>query len=457
MGTKRVSFGRGVVVSGLLAALVLMVSQGWGAILFQEPFNTDTANTAETAAVYTNFNVTGTGNAYVSSGILYFSLINAGNTMTTKVGFPGDILIQLGVGKNPGGGSANVGLTIGANRLVFHPGYSGGAFRVEGPGGFGNQNMGFTPAAGPLHPLEVAVDSVNKQFTIAVTNASNPDQVYVARFTNAGYVPGTTGLGPTRSSGGGTDEVGLYDNLVVSELKPAMASTLWAQKIAASNPLNWYRLNEVGSAIAVDLGSAALHGVYRNGTLRGQAGVPEIADLAARFDGVDDQVWLGGAALSGQWSAEFILKHVAVEDAGSLIRSAAGALRLDQWQNTGRVGYTAFGVADYLVNPPLSVPLGEWCDLVFLGDPASGIQVYLNGALAASNPNYIPLPRDVIGGPDTANMILDEVVIYDRLLSLLEIREHAAANNLAIPEPASLALLAIGLTAIARRRATTRT
>ncbi len=449
MESQRTGFVKGLALVACLVALALAMPQARAGILFQEPFNTDTANTAETAAVYTNFNVTGSGNAYVSGGILYFSLPSAGNTMTTKFGFPGDLLIQLEVGKNPGGGSANVGLTIGGNRLVFHPGYSGGAFRVEGAGGFGNQNMGFTPAAGILHLLEVAVNSTTKQFTIAVTNASNPNQAYAARFTNAGYTPGTTGLGPTRSSGGGTDEVGWYDDLIVAELKPAAAETAWTAAVGFSDPLHWYRFNEVGSAIAVDYGRAALHGVYQNGTLRGQAGMPETGDLAARFDGVDDRVWLGAPDLAGPWSAEFILNHVAIEDAGSLLRSATGALRLDQWQNTGRVGYTAFGVADYLVDPAVIAPLGQWVHLVYVADPASGIQVYLNGVWAASNPNYIPLPRDVIGGADTANFFLDELVIYDALLTPQEIMAHASAVG--IPEPTTLALLGLGLLALRRR------
>lgn len=433
-----------------LATLALAAASAQAAILFQENFPIDTTSTAETVAVYTNFNYSGGGNAFVSGGILNLSGTSTSNDLRTNFGFLGDLLLQLGVGKNPGGGSANVGLRVGGNRLVFHPGYTQGAFRVDGPGGFGNQNMGFTPAAGPLHQLDVALNAATGQFTIAVTNASSPDQVYRARFTNPGYVPGTTTLGPTRGSGGGTDEVGRYDNLVVSELKPAMAQTPWTAAIAQSDPLHWYRMNEVNSAIAVDWGRAALHGVYQNGTLRGQAGMPETADLAARFDGVNDQVWLGAADLGGPWSAEFILRHMGIEDAGSLLRSAGYALRLDQWQNTGRVGYTAFGVADYLVNPAVYAPLDRWAHLAFVADPTNGVQVYLNGFWAGANPNYIPLPRDVLGGGDTANFFLDEVVLYDRAITPQEIIAHASAVGL--PEPGTLILLGAGLLALARRR-----
>jgi len=85
-----------------------------------------------------------------------------------------------------------------------------------------------------------------------------------------------------------------------------------------------------------------------------------------------------------------------------------------------------------------------------VADPASGISVYLNGLLAGINPNYIPLPRTVIGGWDTANMLLDEVVLYDRALSPNEVLGHAA--GVGIPEPATFALLGFGLFALRGRR-----
>jgi len=445
MKTTRATLG----VLACLAALAWVAGPSEGAVIFQETFPTDTANTAETVATYTNFTYSGGGNAFVSSGVLNFSGTSTANNLRTVTGFVGDLLLQLDVGKNPGGSSANVGLGIGANRLVFHPGYSGGAFRVEGPGGFGNRNMGFTPAAVLLHPMDVALNAATGEFTIAVTNAANPTQVFAAKFTNAGYAPGTTTLGPTRSTGGG-NEVGLYDDLVVSELRPAMANTPWTVAVRNSDPLHWYRMNEVGTAIAVDYGRGGLNGVYRNGTLQGQPGIPFEGDLAAQFDGWNDEIWLGAPSLAGPWSAEFVLNHLGVEAAGTLIRSGAGALRLDQWHNTGEVGFTAFGVADYRLTPAVIAPLDKWVHLAFVADPVSGMQVYLNGVPAGANPNYIPLPRDLIGGGSTANMLLDELVLYDRLLTPHEILTHA--SGVGIPEPATLALLGAGLLALARSR-----
>ena len=126
-------------------------------------------------------------------------------------------------------------------------------------------------------------------------------------------------------------------------------------------------------------------------------------------------------------------------------------MRLDQWRNTGAVGFTAFGVADYRLTPDVIAPVGKWSHLAYVADPASGVTVYLNGYPVGTNPNYIPLPRGVIGGLDTANMLLDEVVLYDRVLSPNEVLGHAA--GVGIPEPATLALVGIGLLVLRRRRA----
>jgi MYXO-CTERM domain-containing protein len=394
--------------------------------------------------------VVGGGTVVVNGGVLRMTGTPLTNSMLTTTGYTGNLLIRELVGQVSGGGGSNVGLRVGGNRIVFHPNYGAvpGAFRVEGNGGFGNTSMGFVPPAGSLlNTLEVFVRGNTKKFLIAVPNYNNPDQVFYTTFTNPLYQPGIDTIGPTRNAG--ADDPGLFDNLVINQITSPGPPTLWTNAVLASAPLHWYRLNESGS-IAIDYGSGALDGIYQNGVVRGQAGIPLEGDLAARFDGVNDQVYLGGSNLSGPWSAEFVLDKVAIEDAGSLLRGPGLALRLDQWQLTGRVGYTAFGVADYLVTPAVIAPMDKWTHLAYVADPTGGIQVYLDGVLAGSNPNYIPLPRDLLGGGDTANMLLDEVVLYDRLLAPQEIMIHASAVGL--PEPGSMALLGLGLLALRRRQ-----
>jgi len=439
---------------------------------------TNAGNTASTIALrrsgpqtysgmYDNFSVSGLpvhtfdndfatqalsgGRVEAVGGVLEIQL--AGTNTYTMPGHTGDLLVSGQIGSSPGTSNTNVGMRIGANDMVFHPGHTQGAFRVEGPGGFGNTNMGFTPAGGALHDMEVAVDAATGRFTIAVANADNPDNVYVGRFTNGGYSPGSDRIGFKYGSGAGGDE-GRFDNYQVAELlKSTGGLPTWVSQIQAANPLHWYRLDETGSMIAIDSGSAAHHGVYQNGVALGATG---LAGGAAQFDGVDDQIHLGLGNLGGPWTAEFLVEKTAVEPAGSLTRSGGYALRLDQWNNTGEVGFTEFGVSDYRFTPAVSVPLGEPTHLVYVGVPGTGVSAYINGQLVGTNSAYIPLPLSTIGAGDAFNGILDEAVFYDRALGRLEVLYHAGAAGFVVPEPATLliwSLLAgLGIGAGARRR-----
>jgi hypothetical protein len=298
--------------------------------------------------------------------------------------------------------------------------------------------MNFTPAGGVLHGMEVAIDAATGRFTIAVADANNPNNVYASRFTNAAYSPGVSPIG-FRYSSGAAGDTGIFDNLTISSIDaPPVGDVEWASAVQASNPRHWYRLSETTSNIAIDSGSARQHGVYQNGVTKGLAG---LASGAVSFDGVNDQIDLGAGNLAGPWTAEFVVNKQGLEAVGALLNGPNGSLRLDQWNNTGEVGFTAFSIADYLFTPGASLTEDEFYHLVFTGDPADGLDLYLGGLLVGENANYIPLPLNLIGGPDSANMLLDEVAIYDRILSDEEIFAHAEALGLEIvPEPQSMAL-----------------
>lgn len=372
----------------------------------------------------------------------------AGTNTLTYPGHAGNLLISGKVGASPGSSSTNVGIRVGGNNMVFHPNYSvtPGAFRVEGSGGFGNQDMGFTPAGGSLHTMDVAVDAATGRFTVAVTDANNPNNTYAARFTNGTYAPGTDQVGFKHGSSG-ADE-GRFDDFQVAELLQSTdGMPSWVNAIQADNPLHWYRLDETGSKIAIDSGSAAQHGVYQNGVTQGVVGP---TNGAAQFDGINDKVSLGAGDLSGDWTAEFVVKKLGQEPAGSLLRGAVGALRLDQWNNTGEVGFTRFGVLDYRFdpNPPgdprYSAPIDQFVHLAFVGVSGTDISLYADGTLVGTSSNYIPLPLSEIGSADPGNMVLDEVVVFNRALGASEIRAHADALTAAvIPEP--MTMLAVGL------------
>jgi len=414
-------------------------------VVFQEPFDTDTPDRATTVATYTNLSWGGSGDAVVQSGVL--SLGPPSQDVRTPTGFAGDLVIQAKAGSDPGGGSGNVGLRIGGNRLIFHPAYTGGAFRVDGPNGFGNQNMGFTPAGGgTLHQMQVIGNGASGLFLISVVEANDPSRVFTASFTNPGYSPGTDQIGVTRSAS--TSIVaGTFDDLIIGQ----MPNETWTSEIYQSNPLHWYRFEETGSQVAVDFGSGQLHGLYEGGAELGQ-GEPGLVGNGVRFDGVDDRILLGGSRLSSTtpWTAEFIVDKLAAKTYAMLLTeddfgSDKVNLRLDQSPDS-QVGFTRQDVADYRFSPPVYAPVDEFIHLTFAGDPSSGVDVYINGEHEGHHSAFVELPRWYISRPEssyTLNAILDEVVLYDRLLSPQEILNHYK-YAFSIPEPASVILFSLG-------------
>ena len=101
------------------------------------------------------------------------------------------------------------GATGSKNNIGFHPGYPGGALRVEGPGGFGGTNMGWTPQPGVLNHMEI--DSFpDGTFNVKVVDGTNPAHVFTTSFVSPDAYGGEVAI---LAWAGGT---GLYDNFYIS-------------------------------------------------------------------------------------------------------------------------------------------------------------------------------------------------------------------------------------------------
>lgn len=203
-----------------LVAFVLLVGSARGDTLFQESFDTDTANTAQTITQYPDLavGISGLDEVLVTGGVLELAPSSGDSRFGLTSGFPGDLVISVDVGGDvvdsiPG--NWHVGIAIGGNRLIFHPGFSvlPGAFRVESGGGFTNVDMGFVPALGVLHHMEVRIDAATGQFDITVIDGLDPSNVFNASFTNPGYSPASL-IALTVGGSPGTG-LGLFDNLTV--------------------------------------------------------------------------------------------------------------------------------------------------------------------------------------------------------------------------------------------------
>jgi hypothetical protein len=135
-----------------------------------------------------------------AAGVLRFGVANnppASQFFTvTPAGYAAgsELVMNIDMGFDGQAGFGATALKLGANTLVFHPGYNGppGAFRIEGTGGFGNSDMGWVPPLGVLNHVEVH-SFPSGLFNIKVTDGSNPANVFTTSFTNLASYGGDVG------------------------------------------------------------------------------------------------------------------------------------------------------------------------------------------------------------------------------------------------------------------------
>ncbi len=233
----------------LLAFVLCTTGDATGGTIYTESFGSATNDqTIKTLVQYDDF----IGQFGVDGSVVVVDnqlrLLNGSNDnyqALVRPGPGGATTISTLVGADNSGGSYNVGLQIGQNNVVFHPAYGGAALRVEGPGGFGNTNVGFTPANGTLHSLEVASDGAGL-FNITLTDGDNPANTWTGSFTNAGSVGGAIGL---RRSGQPVG-VGMYDDLTVGGASESFDTNTNAGTSRVFQP--------AGGTVSVDAGQLVL-------------------------------------------------------------------------------------------------------------------------------------------------------------------------------------------------------
>ena len=214
----------------LLMVAFVVISSHAGAAVMTETFDTDTVGRTATLAQYPNFIFTGSGgetDVNVVNGEL--QLISSGNGVANRNHFVvhvptfSGVTLKGNVTKTPAGSSFNAGMTLGGSDIVFHPGYGGGAFRIEGRNAIGNQNMGFTVGGHPVqHQFELNIDNTGL-VNISVTDGANPGNVYNYSYTDATLLSGGR-LG--FNVAGGNGNTGVYDNLEFDAPAPPAATNV---------------------------------------------------------------------------------------------------------------------------------------------------------------------------------------------------------------------------------------
>lgn len=220
----------------------------------------------------------------------------------------------------------------------------------------------------------------------------------------SGWNPGNSIVFLTEGTGSRTAES--YDG---EALAAAKLHIEYSSGSGSSLTAHW-RLDEANGTLVADATGNGNTGTF-NGTPTWGSG-PLGGGL--EFDGSGEFVSLANPIqISGDWT---FATWVRPSDAGASSMLAGGpstALKLEQWNDTGKVGFTEFGAADYSFN--YSPPSDQWVHLAFV-KTASGIDLYANGTLVDSNPNGIALDVTTLGGGDPLKGMLDDVRVYQGAL-----------------------------------------
>ena len=196
--------------------------------LFYEPFDIDTATFSETFLTYDRLEsvrpdlvrVLDDRLEIIPTGIRDANLAYA---VTIKRQFSGDLELEAPIGgEGEAVGSFMVGVSVGNNVLLFHPGLDGGQFRHEVyddptfPGVISrppNMDMGFTPAQQVLHLWQVIVDGETGLVRVIISQGDHPTNQYQYEFTDTRLLqPYTLGLIGDGNVGAG---YGYIDSLTV--------------------------------------------------------------------------------------------------------------------------------------------------------------------------------------------------------------------------------------------------
>ncbi|MCY3968255.1 MAG: LamG domain-containing protein, partial [bacterium] len=127
------------------------------------------------------------------------------------------------------------------------------------------------------------------------------------------------------------------------------------------------------------------------------------------------------------WTAAMWIKRNANYPESVLFSNKSAAdwrVKLEQWQNTRRIGFSKRGVGDFSFN--YSAPRSTWVHIALVGT-ATNTTLYVNGARHSSINQSFDLPQHTIGadskGENPVHAEIDELRIYPSSLSNNQIRD----------------------------------
>ncbi len=164
-----------------------------------------------------------------------------------------------------------------------------------------------------------------------------------------------------------------------------------------------------------------------------------VPGTALSFNGINQIMIIGGTSVPPPWTAEFwVNRQNANGFSAALLADTYTALKLEQFNYTRQIGFTQFGVTDYLFN--YAVPTNTWVHLAFVCN--TNTRLYVNGVLQDQNPATISLPLQQLGSDprfgDYFKGMLDEVRVWNVARSQAQIQANLN-RTLSLPQANLLA------------------
>ncbi|MCC6233148.1 MAG: hypothetical protein IT580_10930 [Verrucomicrobiales bacterium] len=156
--------------------------------------------------------------------------------------------------------------------------------------------------------------------------------------------------------------------------------------------------------------------------------------------------------VSGDGTLEFVLEGDPSASISSILAmstdNTTSRLVFESWPNSGQLGFTQGGVADYLFTPAVPTPTSVTHVAYVWSATTATMKLYLNGTLAGTTsgvdaafalPNEIGSLGSAVGGGEPMKGTIHRVTVYDDLLSEAVLQAHASVFASA-PKPPKLAL-----------------